>query len=83
MSVTDLTAQVMISAIQMWHDQNQHDTRKVFDMDLFKFTAICDVQPIFCSYPRDDTDTVTFVLMAVLTTVVSVVLGISIKTGRC
>ena len=27
----------MISAIQMWHDQNQHNTRKVFDMDLFLF----------------------------------------------
>ena len=52
-----------------------------FVMALFPFSiglAICGVLTISYSYPHDDTDSLIFVLMAVLTMVISAVSGRSI-----
>ena len=81
MSVTVLTARVLILAVQAWYYRNRHGTSKVFDSSiLLKLlcskvmasftssigTAIYQVLFVVYSYPNDDTETATFDLAVLI-----------------
>ena len=85
LSVTVLTARVLILAVQAWYYQNRHDTSKVFDSSILlkvlcskvmaSFTssigtAIYQVLFVVYSYPNDDTETATFDLTVLIIIIV-------------
>ena len=66
LSVTNLVARQLISAVQAWYQQNQHETSKVFNSWISLKTlcskvmafgaAIYEVLFVFYSYTNDDTE---------------------------